>query len=78
MRSKLDLLSSETSNFLKNRKKLSMQRIPLKRGSKVDVFTELKKLLKKNLEGVATNYLIHLAERYKTISGIFGKGPEPT
>lgn len=54
-----------------------MQTIPLKRGVNVDVLTELKKLLKKNLEGVAVYYLIHLLERYKTVSVISGKGTEP-
>ena len=47
-----------------------MQTIPLKRGVNVDVLTELKKLLKKNLEGVTVYYLIHLLERYKTVSVI--------
>lgn len=58
-------------------KKLSMQTIPLKRGVNVDVLTELKKLLKKNLEGVTVYYLIHLLERYKTVSVISGEGTEP-
>lgn len=74
MRNKLDLLSSVTPFFIK---KLSMQTIPLKRGVNVDLLTELKKLLKKNLEGVTLYYLIHLLERYKTVSVISGKSPEP-
>ena len=54
-----------------------MQTIPLKRGVNVDLLTELKKLLKKNLEGVTVYYLIHLLERYNTISVISGKSSEP-
>ena len=73
MRNKLDLLSSETPYFTK---KFSMQSVPLKRGCKVDVFSELKKLLKKNLEGVVQDYLNHLIERYKAVFIVSGKNPE--
>lgn len=54
-----------------------MQTIPLKRGVNVDLLSELKKLLKKNLEGVKVYYLIHSLERYKTVSVVSGKSSEP-